>query len=186
MMSLPPTTSFPQTQAWGTRSAPAPASPAPPAPRWSRRRRRTPTARSTGGRRALATSKPTASLVLRKVTPSHPLLPSTYHCHAFPAPGRFPMVGPGGLTPAGPPGTAAVQRFLFWLPSIWRRNIWFKIENVFVYPTLGKWTWLHHSHSHHISTSQLLSIIFFSPHIFILQTVFSFPFHNRVLQNKNL
>lgn len=84
-----------QTRASETRSAPVPASPAPPVPRWSRRRRRTPTARSTGGRRAPATSKRTASLVLRKVTPSP--LPSP---HTFPAPAprprpARPQTGPG-------------------------------------------------------------------------------------------
>lgn len=67
-----------QTRAWETRSAPVPVSPAPPVPRWSRRRRRTPTARSTGGRKAPATSKPMASLVLRKVTPSPPPSPHTF------------------------------------------------------------------------------------------------------------
>lgn len=68
-----------QTLAWETRSAQVPVSPAPPVPRWSHRRRLTPTARSTEERRAPATSKPTASLVLRKVTPSP--LPSP---HTFP------------------------------------------------------------------------------------------------------
>lgn len=71
-----------QTLVSETRSVPVPVSPAPPVQRWSRRRRRTPTERSTAGRRAPATSKPTASLVLRKVTPSP--LPSP---HTFPAPG---------------------------------------------------------------------------------------------------
>lgn len=72
-----------QTLAWETRSAPVPVSPAPPVLKWSRRRRRTPTARSTGGRRAPATSKLTDYLVLRKVTPSP--LPSP---HTFPSPVR--------------------------------------------------------------------------------------------------
>lgn len=69
-----------QTLAWETRSAPVPVSPAPPVLKWSRRHRRTPTARSTAGRRAPATSKLTDYLVLRKVTPSP--LPSP---HTFPS-----------------------------------------------------------------------------------------------------
>lgn len=69
-----------QTLAWETRSAPVPVSPAPPVLKWSRRHHRTPTARSTGGRRAPATSKLTDYLVLRKVTPSP--LPSP---HTFPS-----------------------------------------------------------------------------------------------------
>lgn len=97
-----------QTRGWATPCAPAQACPAPPAPSSTRPPPPTPTERSTEGRKAPATSKPTACQALLKVRPSGT---SEWVCDSENQPVLFKPV----RSPA-PRNTCAIMRSLQVLP----------------------------------------------------------------------